>query len=167
MFNERDTDAVVQFVRHIGLGLVRATVSEDAFLPGLALRGGVIVLDDTRLRSPGDILHEAGHLAVMAPVRRGQCDGRLVPDGGEELGAIAWSYAAALQVGLAPAALFHDEGYRGDGVALRDNFSQGRYLGVPYLQWLGMSLEPEAAARQGLRPYPHMLRWLCERHPVA
>ena len=58
-------------------------------------------------------------------------------------------------------------GYRGDGVALRDNFSQGRYLGVPYLQWLGMSLEPAAAARQGLRPYPHMLRWLCERHPVA
>jgi hypothetical protein len=33
-------------------------------------------------------------------------------------------------------------------------------VGVSYLQWLGLTLEPARAAQQGVPPYPHMLCWL-------
>jgi hypothetical protein len=41
-----------------------------------------------------------------------------------------------------------------------ENFAQGHYVGVPMLQWVGMTLEPRPAQEQGLQPYPHMLHWL-------
>ena len=34
-------------------------------------------------------------------------------DAGEEMGAIAWSYAAALHIGLDPRVVFHEDGYKG------------------------------------------------------
>lgn len=161
-FADPRTAAMVDFVRRIGIGVERGEVDDSAFLPGLALHGGCIVVDESRLRYPGDILHEAGHLAVIPASRRTDTTGRLGADGGEEMGAIAWSYAAALHLGLDPAILFHDDGYRGGAGALVENFREGRYVGVPYLQWLGLTLEPARAAQQDCPPYPHMLRWLCE-----
>ena len=41
-----------------------------AILPGLAIEHGAILVDEQRLSHPGDILHEAGHLAVADPVGR-------------------------------------------------------------------------------------------------
>ena len=43
---------------------------------------------------------------------------------------------------------------------LIENFTTGRYFGVPLLQLYGMAVEPEHAAAIGVEPYPHMLRWL-------
>jgi hypothetical protein len=160
-FQDPVTASIVDFVRSIGLPVVRGALDDTAFLPGLALKGGGIVIDETRLLYPGDILHEAGHLAVMPLEKRAQTQGRLVADGGEEMGAIAWSYAAALHIGLDPAVLFHPAGYKEGAHSLLENFAAGRYVGVPYLQWLGLTLEPPRAAQQGVPPYPHMLHWLC------
>lgn len=164
-FEDPLTARIVDFVRSIGLSVVCGQLGDTAFLPGLALQTGGIVIDEARLLYPGDILHEAGHLAVMPVEKRAQTQGRLVADGGEEMGAIAWSYAAALHMGLDPAVLFHPDGYKDGAHALLENFAAGRYVGVPYLQWLGLTLEPPRAALQGVPPYPHMLRWLCG--PVA
>lgn len=160
-FADPVTARMVDFVRGIGLPVVRGVLDDTAFLPGLALEAGGIVVDEARLLYPGDILHEAGHLAVMPVEKRAQTQGRLDADGGEEMGAIAWSYAAALHLGLDPAVLFHPDGYKDGAHALRENFAQGRFVGVPYLQWLGLTLEPPRAAQLGMPPYPHMLRWLC------
>lgn len=160
-FEDPVTAGIVDFVRGIGLPVVRGALDDTAFLPGLALEAGGIVVDEARLLYPGDILHEAGHLAVMPVEKRMRTQGRLDADGGEEMGAIAWSFAAALHVGLDPAVLFHADGYKDGAHALRENFAAGRYVGVPYLQWLGLTLEPPRAAQQGVPPYPHMLRWLC------
>jgi hypothetical protein len=161
-FENPVTSKIVDFVRSIGLPVVRAELDDTAFMPGLALDGGRIVIDEDRLLYPGDILHEAGHLAVLRPEQRAQTHGRLGAEGGEEMGAIAWSYAAAVHIQLDPVVLFHPDGYRGGANALLENFAQQRYIGVPYLQWLGLTLEPPRATQQGVQPYPHMLRWLCE-----
>ena len=76
--------------------------------------------------------------------------------------AISWSYAAALHLGIDPAIVLHDDGYKGGGASLLDGFREGRYLAVHMLQWVGMTIEKSRAAADGGTPYPHMLRWLCE-----
>jgi hypothetical protein len=58
--------------------------------------------------------------------------------------------------------VFHDQGYRGGSKALIENFTQGRYIAVPTLQWIGLTAEPRRAAELGVAPYPYMLKWLRE-----
>ncbi len=43
---------------------------------------------------------------------------------------------------------------------LIDNFTAGNYIGLPLLQWFGMTVEPRHAAARGVEPFPHMLRWV-------
>ena len=78
------------------------------------------------------------------------------------MGAICWSYAAALHLGIDPAIIFHPHGYRSGSDSLLENFREGRYLGVPLLQWMGLTYEPRQASERGCAPYPHMTRWLRE-----
>lgn len=156
------TAQMIQFVRSIGLPVAFGEVATDAFLPGVAIANGGLLIDRAQLRYPGDLLHEAGHLTMLTPQERSLCSARLPVDGGQEMGAIAWSYAAAVHLGLDAEVVFHGEGYKGDAASLRDNFQQGHYLGVPYLQWLGLSWEPHQAVARGVVPYPAMRRWLRE-----
>ena len=55
--------------------------------------------------------------------------------------AIAWSYAASVHLQLDPSVVFHADGYRGGSQSLIENFTGGRYIAVPTLQWLGMTAE--------------------------
>ena len=64
------TERLVAFVRSIGIDVRTATLPEKTFLPGLDIRNGAILVDAERLTHPGDILHEAGHLAVTDPLVR-------------------------------------------------------------------------------------------------
>jgi hypothetical protein len=154
------TAKMIEFVRSINLPVAFGEVDADAFLPGVAIANGGLLIDRTRLRYPGDVLHEAGHLAMLTSQERSLCGAGLPVDGGQEMGAIAWSYAAAVHLGLDGCVVFHDEGYKGGAASLRDNFQQGHYLGVPYLQWLGLSWEPHQAAARGTPAYPAMVCWL-------
>ena len=54
------------------------------------------------------------------------------------MAAIAWSWAALVHLRLDPAVVFHQEGYRGGSQSLIENFSMGRFVGVPMLRWMGM-----------------------------
>jgi len=149
---------LIGFVRGIGIAVRCAPLGADCFLPGLDIGGGAVLVDETQLKYPGDILHEAGHLAVTAPEARGAP--KLEPTPGDEMTAIAWSYAAALDLGIDPALVLHAHGYKGGGPAILENFTQGRYFGVPLLALYGMAVEPQRAIPGGPAPYPHMLRWL-------
>lgn len=144
---------IAAFVEEIGLRVERGRVS-DGLLPGLAVRGGALVVDPARLAYPGDLLHEAGHLAVCDPALRDALDD-VGDDGGEEMAAIAWSYAAARHLELDPAVLFHADGYRGGGDALIAAFERRGGPGVPLLQWWGMT-----RGWSGEPPFPQMIRWL-------
>jgi hypothetical protein len=158
MFADPLTERLATFVRGIGIAVRAATLPADTFLPGLDIRDGALLVDEARLAQPGDILHEAGHLAVADPIERKAP--RLSPSAGDELTAIAWSYAALRYLDIDPAIVFHPDGYKGGAESIIENFTAGRYFGVPLLQLYGMSCEPHRAAEKGVVPFPAMLRWL-------
>ena len=149
---------LVAFAREIGIPVRLGDLPSPTFLPALDIRHGTIWIDETKGLCPGDILHEAGHLAVADAEQRARPT--LSPDGGDEMAAIAWSWAAACHLRLAPEVLFHPAGYKGGSAALIDAFSSGRFFGVPLLQYHGMTIEPRRAVERGLPPFPHMLRWV-------
>jgi hypothetical protein len=158
MFADPLTERLVAFVRGIGIEVRTAALPEKTILPGLDTRHGAILVDETRMTHPGDILHEAGHLAVTDPLKRNEPT--LSPTPAEEMTSIAWSYAALRHLELDPAIVFHGDGYKGGASSIIENFTAGRYFGVPLLQLYGMAVEPKHAAASGVKPYPHMLRWL-------
>jgi hypothetical protein len=157
-FDDPLTERLVAFVRGIGIDVRADTLPEKTVLPGLDIRHGAILVDEARMTHPGDILHEAGHLAVADPAQRNAP--QLSPTPAEEMTSIAWSYAALCHLALDPAIVFHADGYKDEAASLIENFTAGRYFGVPMLQFYGMAIEPRRAAETGAEPYPHMLRWL-------
>jgi hypothetical protein len=92
MFGNPLTAKLTGFVRNIGIEVRDADLPEQTFLPGLDIRFGALLVDEERLLYPGDVLHEAGHIAVASPEERSRKT--LKPRGGGEIAAIAWSYAA-------------------------------------------------------------------------
>ena len=151
------TERFAEFVRNIGIEVRPASLPDSTFLPGLHISHGAILVDEACLTYPGDILHEAGHIAVADPAER--TAPTLSPSGGDELTTIAWSYAAARHLGIDPALVFH-AAFKGGGASIVANFNTGNYFGVPLLQLYGMSCEPQRAAEAGVPPYPHMRRWV-------
>src|ERR1700681_4633831 len=111
MFADPLTERLVEFVRGIGIEVRSTTLPEKTVLAGLDIRHGAILVDEARMTHPGDILHEAGHLAVTDPLKRDAP--QLSPAPAEEMASIAWSYAALRHLALDPAIVFHDDGYKG------------------------------------------------------
>ena len=153
------TTRIVTFLEEVGIPVKTDSVPEGSFLPAITIRNGAVVYDPARLEWPGDLLHEAGHIAVTAPEERSMLS-EIRSDPAEEMSAIGWSYAAALAIGLDPTVVFHENGYLGGSTSLLENFAEGRFLAVPMLQYYGMTLEQRPAAERGERPYPHMVSWL-------
>ena len=139
-------------------------VEEGSFLPGLSIEDGSIVIDREKLKYPGDILHEAGHLAIVPSTDRAQLSASLIAQRpqreAEEMMAIAWSYAAAIHLSIDPYIVFHDDGYKGGGSYIADNFGKKQYFGLPMLQWAGMAADEKKAKELNVNPYPEMIKWL-------
>jgi hypothetical protein len=126
-------------------------VLTESFLPGVAVDRGTLLVDEARLTYPGDLIHEAGHLAVAPPDVRSGPSGGIDEVPGLEWAVIPWSYAAALEIGIDPALVFHEGGYHGHSPGLLRNFE----LGVP----IGLHLLVEAGMTTA-ELYPRMLSWL-------
>lgn len=159
------TDEIVNFINSVGINVVFETLNKDTFLPGITIRHGHLIVDMDKLNYPGDLLHEAGHVAVTSAGKRSTLNDNvdtLAADGGNEMAAIAWSYAACKHVGIDPSIVFHESGYKGSSKSFIDNFNQGRYFGVPLLQCYGMTYEPNKAAEINIEPYPAMINWLSQ-----
>jgi hypothetical protein len=156
---EKQMANMLAFLEHIGLEVRREPIHGKTFMPGVTIRQGALVVDPDQLLYPGDLLHEAGHMAVMTAAERAACEGNAI---GDEMSAIAWSYAAALEIGIDPRVVFHEHGYRSGGDSIVENFSQGRYFGVPLLQWYGLTRERAGEGESGteLAVYPQMQHWL-------
>ena len=158
------TDRIVSFLRDIGIPVRECEVGDGAFLPGVRVVGGGIEFERARLRWPGDLLHEAGHIAVTPPALRPQLPGLL--DGhpahapGGEIEATAWAWAALAALGLPAGVLFHEGGYHGRSASLATTFDLGVYPGAAGLAAAGMTCLGEQARSSGIAPYPHMIHWL-------
>lgn len=165
MFKNSLTRQIAEFLIGIGLEIIPLPLDENTFLKGIFIKNGKIFVDESKLAFPGDLLHEAGHLAVLPEhLRASLSDEIILPIefniDAIEAAAIAWSYAAALHLGLDPRVVFHDGGYKGKSESLLMNFSLGIYIGVNSLEAAEMTATGENARRRGVQPYPQMLKWL-------
>src|SRR6476659_315301 len=137
-------EKAVRFLREIGIEILTGTIdTESSFLPGFFIEKGKIIMDKNNIKFPGDILHEAAHIAVVPSADRSLLDGKSIGKrkdaAAEEMMAIAWSYAACMHLKIDPHFVFHENGYKGGGASIVKNFEKGNYIGVPVLQWLGMT----------------------------
>jgi hypothetical protein len=158
-------DVIVDFLVGIGIPVRTETVTGPTAVPGITIAEGGLVVDPDAAHHPGDLLHEAGHLALLPPSERAVASGVLPPEAGAlELGAICWSVAAARHLGLDLATVFHPDGYRGEADWLVETYDAGLAPGLPLLVWAGLTWEP-GTEPAGERPFPAMRRWLRETEP--
>lgn len=161
-FKDATTARIARFLTSIGLAVRSGDVPDKTILPGIQIEHGELVVDEARLSYPGDLLHEAGHLAVLPAENRTVQGADAGSDLGNEIAAICWSYAAAVHLQIDPAMVFHPYGYRGASEWYLENFRERRYIGIPLLQWMGLTADEQHATALAVEPYPHMLRWLRE-----
>ncbi len=159
-FADPELRDIVDAVRAVGIPVSRGAIPDDLLLPGVQIDRGALVVDETKLLFAGDVLHEAGHVAVLPPSERRQIVGLLPVDGGQEMAALAWSYAMAIAFSLPLDVVFHDR-FKSGGPWLRETYSSGAMLGQPLLQLWGMTRLPDAPpGLEQLPVYPVMGKWL-------
>lgn len=143
---------IVEFLQQIGLDIRLEPIEGQTFLPGILMQPNGLIVDAEKLLYPGDLLHEAGHLATMVPEERAKGSSNTGSDIGTEIAAQIWSYTAALHLGLPPEVVFHQNGYKGRSAYLIETFRAGT-VGVPLLNWMGLTT---------YEAYPKMHKWLRE-----
>lgn len=162
--DNKDLQKCVDFLNTIGIPTLYRKISNSSFLPGLLIENGGIVIDKEALLYPGDILHEAGHIATMPAGKRQAMDPQSIIDSknraADEMMAIAWSYAACIHLELDPYFVFHAHGYKEGSRYIVDNSEQNTYLGLFMLQGVGMTADEKKAKHLKISPYPNMIKWL-------
>ncbi len=179
-------DAIVAFTRDIGIPVeVCSLAAEKTFLPGIRIApGGRIRVDPERCHASGDVLHEAGHLAVLTPELRMLADDDVdaslkdvpVEEGsvaywgkgwGEGM-AMAWSYSALRVLGLPPDAVFCPGGYNRPNGEMPaghiQNLEMGVFYGIKLLSKVGLTdaspMYEMGAPPEGDCPFPNLRAWL-------
>lgn len=135
--------------------VVERELPNDTFIPGLKVSGTTILMDLGKLKYPGDLLHEAGHIAIteekIRPLIGTPEIGDTWPADGEEIAAILWSYAASYNLNLDLEIVFHPNGYKNDSKWLIEQFESKNYIGLPLLEWMSLCNKEE---------FPIMKKWL-------
>ncbi|WP_130733935.1 hypothetical protein [Flavobacterium sp. J27] len=161
---EATLEKITSFLSEIGIPLLKKELTDDTFLPGLALSNKGIEIDYNKLLYPGDILHEAGHLAVTTAEDREKIGTPNMPQEwptqGDEIGAMLWSYAAAIHLEIPLDVVFHSNGYKGSSEWLIQSYKENNFIGLPLLEWFGLTYGPEKAIENNTKPFPHMKQWM-------
>jgi hypothetical protein len=146
------------FLTSIGIEVLEENFEEKTFLPGLKINSGKLILNRKKLLHPGDILHEAGHIAVTIATERMNLNDNVIagqPDkAGEEMAVLLWTYAACVYLKADPAIVFHEYGYKGASGWLLENYANKNFIGLPLLVWMEMT-EPDIQ-----NGFPKMKKWL-------
>jgi hypothetical protein len=165
MFTKENSEVkkILSFLDEIGIDVIEKELN-DTFLPGLDLGPNCIFIDYSKLLYPGDILHEAGHMAVTSPADRQIVGTDKIasnwPTEAEEMAAILWSFAACTHLELPLELVFHPNGYKNDSEWLISSFKAKNYIGLPFLEWIGLTLGNDRAHEEGKPSFPAMLKWL-------
>jgi hypothetical protein len=163
-FSEPITAKMVDFIRGIGIEVVETPLDIETFIPGIYIEQGKLLVDELKLLYPGDLLHEAGHIAMVPGHLRHYATGNVgkIDEIGNsyEIEAIAWSWAAVVALGIDPEILFHNKGYKGSAQGLLYNFRMGVYIGTHGIESAGMAYSVHKAVELGVQPFPAMQKWL-------
>lgn len=146
---------MIEFLDSIGIKVEETKLPEDTFLPGLSLKGNSILMDLEKLKYPGDLLHEAGHIATTEESVREHIGTKQMhstwPSDGDEIATILWSFAAAHHLKIDLDLVFHANGYKNDSEWLIQQFMAKNYMGLPLLEWMSLCDAEE---------FPKMKKWL-------
>lgn len=61
---------MADFLGSIGIEMRPGTIDVPTLFPGCLISRGAIVVDESLLVAPGDVPHEAAHIALAPPERR-------------------------------------------------------------------------------------------------
>jgi hypothetical protein len=156
-------EPIFEFLEKIGIPVHIKDLPEGTFLPGIRIENGSLAVDLGKLAYPGDMLHEAGHIAVMAPSRRKEIFADAGADMGEEIAAQAWSYAAAKASSVPAEVVFHENGYKGAANWMKNHYEgEECFAGLPLLAWYRLTDLPNRQEPSGNtdHTYPNMKAWL-------
>ena len=170
-------DNVVFELNKIGINSTFGVIN-DCFVEGIQIKNGCLILD--RGCSISNLLHEAGHLAVLPKEYRKQASGNLgdvlrkmyreIDCSKEEnrrymqcedAEATAWAYAFGLRCGVLFDLIIDDEQYDGTGRDVLESLALGSGFGVKGLAsmgWCASSIIHSKAS--GLPMYPNLLKWI-------
>lgn len=185
---QRWAAAAIDFVRSIGLSVTEGIAQdvEGAFVPGVRIVDGGLIVDSATV-FPGDVLHEAGHLAIIPAQFRPLATGTLrqvfkamtqhLKDNPTLLGgwpedlvcrgilqsgeaeAAAWQYAAAHQIGMPDEWLFPPESFNGESEDTLLRLKANQYFGINGLQAAGWT-RVHAMGNPAKPQYPKLAFWL-------
>ncbi|MEB2783771.1 class I SAM-dependent methyltransferase [Algoriphagus persicinus] len=145
---------ILDFLQEIGLP-TKLQLLENTLLPGVKIDQGVLLYDPEKLLYPGDLLHEAGHIALMTEEERKTIVGNVkeyrAPAQDDELAVMLWAYAALKHLNLKPEVVFHPDGYKGDSEMLITSYENDEYKGLPLLVWMHLCESSE---------FPQMKKWI-------
>lgn len=162
-YDEEMLQRIIYFLDNAGIKITESELNDDCFLPGLYPYGNGILLDKSGLKYPGDLLHEAGHIAVTSEQLRPLIGTKEMPEKwpkhGDELGAILWSYAAVCHLKIPANVVFHPFGYKNDSEWLIEQFESGNYIGLPLLVWMGFCDDLNDNKTDNTE-FPQMKKWL-------
>jgi hypothetical protein len=184
---QRWSQVCVSFVRNVvGLRVDEVSVPADTVLPHVRIHEGGLLVDVARCY-PGDVLHEAGHIAIMPGAFRPLANGDLkavgkamrkhLEDHPEGLAThpedpvcraliqvsdpevTAWQYAAAVAVGLPMQWLFPPGTYGDEGPDILRSLQHSAYVGINGLQAAHWTVI-RANPHRKLPVYPQLAHWL-------
>jgi hypothetical protein len=157
MTNQELLSRCFEFLDEIGIPWKQESISESTFLPGIKIENGGLIIDLEKLDYPGDVLHEAGHIALLPASDRPFVDQKMLdsipPAQSMEIGVILWTILAARHLGIPEEMIFHAGGYKGQSDWWLQMTQQKTYVGMPLLQWAGI-------ARLNHNGEPEVLNWL-------
>lgn len=165
--------AIIEFFSEIGLE-AKPKPGAAGFIESTEIAGGVLFYDPDKAL-PSNLLHEAGHLAVLPSQYRSWADGDLdetYPLIGDdvfrrypadhpimiramqsgEAETTAWAWAAGRHLGIPDDIIILDSEYGGEGANIRLHLQLNSYLGINGLRAGGMC--------SSVRDYPKMTYWL-------
>jgi hypothetical protein len=149
---------ILGFLDRIGIPHREAPTPEGTFLPGITIDQGTVCFDPAILAHPGDILHEAGHIALTPPSERAALDQAVLDaqpvNESVEIGVLLWTFLAAKKIGLPVEIVFHAGGYKEGSAWLIEQFETGQALGLPLLNWMQVTEQTAGGIRvkNWLRP---------------
>lgn len=164
--------ATLDWLQAHGFEIHETKAITGTFIPHIRIHAGTLQIDADAAVS--DILHEAGHLAILPgdirPMATGDIEDAIAeimdrvtaviePDTpfsralvqASDPEATAWAWAAGTAIGLEPGEIIDDGDYEGQGASIRAALMANMYPGIHGLHHAGMTIRKE---------YPSMLRWL-------
>jgi hypothetical protein len=151
------------------------------FVDGVQIKNGKIFYCPIKA-TPSNILHEAGHLAIIPNKYRGKAQDNLSavmsvmakeidfsnPDIGDarafmqcgDTEATAWAYAFGKRIGLSEKLIIDDKDYDGSGATIRIQLKSSHYMGINGLAAAGFCARPGMHSHKPSNIYPNLSKWL-------